>query len=122
MKCEGIRMGRDEFEDDGRVVADMSDIELTPTLIPRFGGGSRSRSSSCDAAGGSAHRAARDNALAGGEEPGSSNARRPEPVYLDREERSAMIRGALSAALLVAGIIAAGFGIVIFIMTKIWLP
>ena len=86
-----------EQEDDGYVVADMSGIEQTPLLIPRPG----------------AARARRRETFP--ENAESSGREEPLP-QLDRGERNAMIRGAVSAFLLVGGVIAAAFALLIFLI------
>ncbi|MBQ3290785.1 MAG: hypothetical protein IJH43_00235 [Mogibacterium sp.] len=88
-------------EDDGRVVADMSEVSRTPILIPRFDQIRKNRPDISD-----------------GPEPGSE--RRQETVQLDGEGRRAMIAGALSAALLIGGTIAAAFAILIFFILKVY--
>lgn len=94
-----------EFEDDGRVVADMSDIELTPVLLPKLERLSRS---------------SRRDIGRNAEEGQSSQSKYSQPVYVDKDERRALIGGALSAALLVGGVLAVAFGALIFIMLHIW--
>ena len=80
-------MKNTDFEDDGRVLADMSEVERRPILLPRL----PARKSS------------------GG---GLSS--------LPREDRRAVIRGALGASLLIAGVFVVGLGIVIALLQFIW--
>ena len=85
-------------DDDGRTVADMSGIEPQPLLMPSA----------------SSIRKLKE----GGDEPevpGRAESQRG-PEYLDREGRRAMIGGALSAMLLVGGVLFAAFAAVIFII------
>ena len=77
-------------DDDGRTVADMSGLER-PSLL-----GLRPRR--------------------GAEKP----ARVKQDLQLDRSERRAMVRGALSAGLLVAGALAIGFAILILLIQLVW--
>ena len=89
---------RDTFEDDGRTVADMSDIEPMPLLVPSASSIKKLKE--------------------GRDEPEAPG--RPEyqkgPEYLDREGRRAMIGGAMSAMLLVGGLLFAAFAVVILII------
>ena len=41
-------------------------------------------------------------------------------LHMDRDERRAMVRGALSAGLLVAGALALGFAILILLIQLVW--
>ena len=87
---------KNEFkEDDGRVIADMSDIRRQPLLVPDLDLLRRGRGAS---------------------------QQKPEqdPVSMDGEERRAMIRGALSAAFLVLGVLAAAFAGLIFLIGNVW--
>lgn len=95
---------RDKYtdqEDDGRVVADMSDVSRTPLFMPRF---EQVRKDRPDI----------------GSDPDSEPQRPQEPVQLDAEERRAMIGGAVSAALLIGGTIAAAFALLIFLILRIY--
>lgn len=95
-------MSTDYREDnDNRVIADMSDVTRTPLLVPRFENVRKDR---------------RDISSA----PEPTSEIRRDPVQLDREERRAMIGGAVSAALLIGGIIAASFAALIFIILRLY--
>ncbi len=85
-------------EDDGRVIADMSGVERTPILVPGAGAVRRAREGRPDFA----------------EPPERDFSSGPE--YLDKEGRRAMIGGALSAMLLIGGLFAAGFALVILVI------
>lgn len=91
-------MERKYDDDDGRVVADMSDLERTPMLVPSLG----------------SIRSAKENRSDFAEPSDSKYSSGPE--YLDKEGRRAMIGGALSAMLLIGGLLAAGFAAVILII------
>ena len=92
-------------DDDGRVIADMSDLDRQPLLVPQFDRLGKSRSKS----------------RPDFQEPDDS----PKPDYyqdtptVTREERNAMIKGGLAAGLLIGGCIALAFGILIFLLTRI---
>ena len=83
-------MRNESFEDDGRVLADMSGVERRALFLPRF----RSRS------GGQTEPA-----------PGQD---------LPREDRSPAVRGALTASLLIAGVFAGGMAIIIALLQLVW--
>ena len=85
-------------DDDGRTVADMSGIEQTPMFIPSADSIRRLREG-------------RDSADAP-DIPQKQHG----PEYIDREGRRAMIGGAISAMLLVGGIVFALFAVVILII------
>ena len=86
------------FDEDEYVVADMSDLERQPLLIPRFD---------------LLYKRKRE------EDPRPSG--QPEyPVHLEGEERRAMIKGTLAAAFLVLGVIAAAFAGLILLMNFVW--
>lgn len=90
-------------EDDGRVVADMSDVERQPLLIPRPDMIRRSR---------------RDIGTDTAED--RTSVPHQQPVNLDADERRAMIGGAVSAGLLVVGVIAVSFAALILFILKVW--
>lgn len=92
---------QDYNDDDGRVVADMSDVERQPFLMPHPGQLRKSR---------------RDL----GPEPEETAGSHQQPVTLDADERRAMIGGAVSAGLLVAGILAVSFAALILLILKLW--
>ena len=85
-------------EDDDRVIADMSGVERQPLFIPDADSISRFREKRTDFA-----------------EPQAKSCSSG-PEYLDKEGRRAMIGGALSAFLLVGGLLAAAFAAVILII------
>ena len=76
-----------DFEDDGRTVVDMSEVDPMPLLLPRF----RRRK----------------------EEAPSEN-------EMSRDDRRAVMLGAIGAVLLIGGVFIVAGAIVIFLMTKIW--
>ena len=87
------------FEDDEeRVIADMSGVERQPVLFPSADSIRRVKESRSDFS----------------EPPAKSYSQGPE--YIDKEGRRAMIGGAISAMLLVGGLLAAGFAAVILII------
>ena len=83
-----------DFIDDGRTVADMSGIERTPLIIPKFPGKKKQETDTEKE-----------------EAPWEDNS-------LNRQERRAFISGTLTAALLVASIFAIAGAAVIFLITK----
>ena len=87
-----------EEEDDGRVIADMSSIERTPLLAPRIG---------------SFHDSGKEKREERKEES-------RQDTVMDREERGAFIRGAVSAGLVVGGTIAAAFARLIILINVLW--
>ncbi len=90
---------RNDFEDDGITVADMSDIRPQPLLFPDLGllmgqrGGDKSK--------------------AVPETPNSG-----EPMQLDRGERRALIRGTITAYLAALAVFAAVFVIAILLLVR----
>ena len=87
-------------DDDGRVIADMSDIERQPMFIPRFD-----------------HLHKKERRDMGREEETES---RPEyEVQYTKEERRAMVGGTLAAALLIGGVFIAAIALLIFLLTTI---
>ena len=87
-------------DDDGRVIADMSDVGRQPLIIPRFDHFNKSER--------------RDM----GRE--KETEKRPEyEVQYTGEERRAMIGGTLAAALLVGGVFIVCIGLLIFLLTRI---
>lgn len=88
-------------DDDGRVVADMSDVERQPLLVPRPDMLKGSRRDLADI-------------------PEETSSSRQETVSLDADERRAMISGAVSAGLLVVGILAVSFAALILFILKMW--
>ncbi len=85
-------------DDDGRVIADMSGVERTPVLVPGAEAVRRAGEARPDFA------EPEERKFASG------------PEYLDKEGRRAMIGGALSAMLLIGGLLAAGFALVILLI------
>ena len=98
VKSEDMEEKRNFDEDDGRVIADMSDIEKRPMFMPGAGSIRRVKEGRADFA----------------ETPAKTDLSGPE--YLDKEGRRAMIGGALSAMLLVGGVLAAAFAVVILVI------
>ena len=86
------------YDDDGRVIADMSGIKKQPLVFP-------------DA---ESLRRVKENRADFTEPPVKTYSQGPE--FLDKEGRRAMIGGALSAMLLVGGLLAAGFAVAILII------
>ena len=78
------------FEDDNCVVEDMSDIELQPILIPKFGGLRKGKNKA---------------------------AQTQIPSQLDSEEKRAFIGGALVAGLAVGLLIALAFAALILLIS-----
>lgn len=87
-------------EDDGRTIADMSGVERQPAFLPRL---HRRRSDFTESA-----------------SPRSDRPWESSGVQLTREERNAAIRGALKAALLIAGAYIAGAALLILAMQALW--
>ncbi len=85
-------------DEDELVIADMSDLDRQPLLIPRFDILYKRKK---------------------GEDPQAGGLPRY-PLHLQGEERWAMIRGTLAAALLVLGILAASFAGIIFLIGHFW--
>ena len=83
---------RDEFEDDGRTIADMSGIAPQPTILPR--------------------RKPR-------KEPETNSG---EGLELTRKEKRWAALGAMKAVLLIAGAYLLGLGILLGILYLIWKP
>lgn len=84
-------------DDDGRTIADMSGIEPMPMLFPRFPGKKKQ---------------------AGAEVPASD---RPwETQQLPNDLRNAAMRGALKAAMLIAGVFIAAGALAILAMQFLW--
>ena len=89
------------FDEEELVVADMSNLELQPLLVPRLDILYKRKT---------------------GENPrvNEQHQHSRTPEYLDREGRFAMIRGALAAAFLVIAILAASFAGLIFLINALW--
>lgn len=87
-------------DDDGRTIADMSGVDHPAAFFPKIPGDSdvsKKKPESC-----------RDD-----ERPWEDNS-------LSKEERRAYILGALGAALLIAAIFIAVFGILIWLLLAVW--
>ena len=94
-------MPKDRYgDDDGRVIADMSEVERTPILMPRFGRKDGTRADFQDP----------------GEEGPDSRREAQAPVTVTREERRALIKGGIAAGLVVVAALAAGFAALIFLI------
>ena len=87
-----------QYDDDERVIADMSGIERKPVIFPSAE---------------SIH-TLRENRADFAEPPEKKYSSGPE--YLDKEGRRAMIGGAVSAMLLVGGLLAAAFAVAILVI------
>ena len=85
-------------DDDGRVIADMSGIKKQPLVFPDADSIRRIKENRADFA----------------EPPVKTYSQGPE--FLDKEGRRAMIGGALSAMLLVGGLLAAAFAVAILVI------
>ena len=85
---------RREYEDDGRTIADMSDVSR-PSLMGRRAPERPEDSLSRESSGGS-------------------------DDYIPPEDRKWYVLGALKAALLIALAFIVGLGIVIFVLLKLW--
>lgn len=87
-------------DDDGRTVADMSEVERTPILIPKLDRIAKARSGRDDS-----------------EESNNEN------DYLKNEmsnsERRAFVSGAVSAALAIGSVFAVAIGVVILLISKL---
>ena len=101
----------EDYEDDGRVIADMSGVgDRQPLLVPKFGSASNT---------GTERRKRSDFSPTRQNE---NDAGTPEwqksgdAVHLTREERRTIISGSLAAGFLVAGVIAAGFALLILLI------
>ena len=87
-------------DDDGRTIADMSGVEPSPMLFPRFPGRKKEQSR-------------------GPETPAQDRPWETAPQYTDKERRAAM-GGALKAAMLLAGVFIAAGALVILGMQLLW--
>lgn len=83
-------------DDDGRVIADMSDLQRQPMLLPHL---------------------PKRKKFAEPEQP--SDGDQPE-IPLTKEERRAYLGGAISASLLLAGVFIAAAAIVITLLLLLW--
>ena len=81
-------------DDDGRVIADMSDLRRQPMLLPRL------------------PKQKKENGA-----PAPSESTQPE---MTGEERRAYLRGAIGATLLIAGIFVAAAAVVIALLLLLW--
>ncbi len=86
-----MKRNKNDFEDDGRTIADMSEISRPPLLIPRIPGLEKKKE--------------------------GQTANRPD---LNRSEERGVIAGALAAALLIALAFIAGGGLLIWLLTLVW--
>ena len=89
------------FNEDEFVVADMSNLERQPLLVPRLDILYRRKTG--------------DNPKVNEQHQHSQT-----PEYLDGEGRLAMIRGALAAVFLIVAILAASFAGLIFLINALW--
>lgn len=113
------RRHEDDFEDDGRVIADMSGVER-PSLFgvraPERSGGGRGR----DAAG-SFGGASHGDAASGRDDAAQRDAARHEPeVKLTPKERLWMILGALRAGLTISLVYIVVIGVILLVLIGIW--
>lgn len=92
-------MAKKYDDDDGRVIADMSDVTRQPMILPRFDAGKKNRSN-------------------------DHSEDVPETEYgyssINAEERRAVIKGVVTASLLVGAIVAVAFAGLILLITGIW--
>ncbi|MBQ5441001.1 MAG: hypothetical protein IIU36_01890 [Firmicutes bacterium] len=87
-------------DDDGRVIADMGDLEPQPLFVPRFD-----------------HLHKKDRKDIGQREETTS---RPEyDVQYTSEERRAILGGTMAAVFLVGGIFIVAFGLFVFVLTRL---
>ena len=86
-------------KDDGRVIADMSAVERTPLMIPRV---------------------RREDGVRKQQEREEPSAAPQQSFSLEREERRAVIRGALHAGLLVGVVLFASFAALILLISFLW--
>ena len=93
---------RDEFEDDGRTIADMSGIVPQPTLLPR-----RSKRQEPLRQSGGERQELRQQS--GGEQPA-----------LTKQERHWAAVGAVRAVLVIAGVYLLGLGALLGILFLLW--
>ena len=93
---------RDEFEDDGRTIADMSGIVPQPTLLPR-----RSKRQEPLRQSGGERQELRQHS--GGEQPA-----------LTKQERHWAAVGAVRAVLVIAGVYLLGLGALLGILFLLW--
>ena len=92
-------MARNDFEDDGRTIADMSGVERRALFIPRI------------------PKRRRD----GSPESGTSEAPgRDDAPHLTDSERGAAVRGALAAALALWLVFIVCGALLIWFLTKVW--
>lgn len=89
-------MTKQSYDDDGRTIADMSDLDRQPLLLP--------------------HLPKRKKENAGPEQPDENQ---PE-LQLTQEERRAYLGGAISASMLLAGVFIAVGAIVIILLLLLW--
>ena len=93
---------RDEFEDDGRAIADMSGIVPQPTLLPRRS----KRQEPLQQSGGERQELRQQS---GGEQPA-----------LTKQERHWAAVGAVRAVLVIAGVYLLGLGALLGILFLLW--
>ena len=93
---------RDEFEDDGRTIADMSGIVPQPTLLPRRS----KRQEPLQQSGGERQELRQQS---GGEQPA-----------LTKQERHWAAVGAVRAVLVIAGVYLLGLGALLGILFLLW--
>ena len=93
---------RDEFEDDGRTIADMSGIVPQPTLLPRRS----KRQEPLQQSDGERHELRQHS---GGEQPA-----------LTKQERHWAAVGAVRAVLVIAGVYLLGLGALLGILFLLW--
>ena len=96
-------MGKNAYEDDGRTIADMSEVERQPLLLPSI---SRIRKLRGERKGVDAKEA-------------DSERTRFEPS-IDKKDRKAYLGGAVSASLLIALVYLGAFALLIVLLLLIW--
>lgn len=116
------RRHEDDFEDDGRVIADMSGVER-PSLFgvraPERSGVGRGAGGHLN--GGGRFGGAHDGANAGRDDAARRDAARREPgVKLTRKERLWMILGALRAGLTISLVYIVVIGVILLVLIGIW--
>lgn len=91
-------MRKNDFEDDGRTIVDMSGVERPNLLTFRL-----------------PHRKTDES-----RRDGSADGQQKEPIALDKKQSRSVIFGTVLAGLLIAGIFIACGALVIWLLTLIW--
>ena len=97
-------------DDDGRVIADMSDFQRRPLIVPNLGGKKQNIPAAAD-----------EDEVDLISDPGEKTRKKSKAKYkesMNREERHAAISGAVAAGLIVAGVLIAGLAVIIIIFSS----